>query len=205
MSRRWACRWRRAATKAGSLRCRPRPNGGDPASSPDCPCSPQGRVSGGIIAARRLAAIVAVNVAECLFWVRGSKTHSEYIFSELSHIADIHKAAPSLLPTQPMPPGSALSFSAGLTTARLHGRHDACTVRRHPDLRCRRFRQGPASHDVVVEARSTPPRQRLGTPYCRPRLARALAGPIRPIRCQSRGGCYFEVLASGTLIPKTRE
>jgi hypothetical protein len=32
--------------------------------------SPQGRVAGGMIAARRLAVIVAVNVAECLFWVK---------------------------------------------------------------------------------------------------------------------------------------
>jgi hypothetical protein len=30
-----------------------------------------------MIAARRRAAIVAVNLAECLFWVRDSKTQSE--------------------------------------------------------------------------------------------------------------------------------
>jgi hypothetical protein len=66
----FACRWRRAATKAGSLRCQPRPKGGDgPASSLDRRCSPQGEVAGGMIAARRLAAIVAANVPECLFWV----------------------------------------------------------------------------------------------------------------------------------------
>ena len=42
-----------------------------------------------MIAARRLAAVVAVNVPECLFWVTGGKTCCEYMFSELPQIADI--------------------------------------------------------------------------------------------------------------------
>ena len=40
-----------------------------------------------------LAAIVAVNVAECPFWVTGGKTPREYIFSELPHVADIAGSA----------------------------------------------------------------------------------------------------------------
>ena len=40
-----------------------------------------------------LAAIVAVNVAECPFWVTGGKTPREYIFSELPQVADIARSA----------------------------------------------------------------------------------------------------------------
>jgi len=86
----FACRWRRAATKAGSLRCQPRPKGGDgPASSPDRRRSPQGGVAGGMIAARRLAAIVAVNVPECLFWVMGGGSGKHTHTSALPQEADL--------------------------------------------------------------------------------------------------------------------
>ena len=46
-----------------------------------------------MIEARRLRRIVAVNVAECPFWVTGGKTPREYIFSELPQVADIARSA----------------------------------------------------------------------------------------------------------------
>jgi hypothetical protein len=56
-----------------------RPNGGDgPASSPDRRCSLQYRVARGRIAAGRLAAIVAVNVAKSLFCVMGGCRRQAY-------------------------------------------------------------------------------------------------------------------------------
>jgi len=42
-----------------------------------------------MIAARRLAAIVAINVAECLFWVTRGKPRTQHIFSGLPPITDL--------------------------------------------------------------------------------------------------------------------
>ena len=47
----------------------------------------------------------------------GGKTQSEHMYSEVPHIADIRKAAPSVL-DPPMVPERALSLRAGVTPAK---------------------------------------------------------------------------------------
>ena len=87
--------------------------------------------------------------------VKGGKTHSEYMFSALSHIADIRKAAP-------FPPHLAYAYWKRPFAERSDRQQKRVVVampgaqrRPHPDFRRQRSQrqrdQGPASRDIVVE------------------------------------------------------